>query len=203
LTALHRLNALLRRGLAATEHDWPLIRKAFDAVWNTADILANHDERPAHEVQARFDRLMTQLNRTTQHYGTLAPAIVHFVKCAKSYRSGLFHCYDLPDLPRTNNGLEQYFGSARYHERRISGHKVASPTTIVRGPARLLAAVATRICPPSPDQLRPSSMSAWQALRQSIEFRHEARRKQRRFRRDPNTYLHDLELRLVKLILPT
>ncbi len=32
-----------------------------------------------------------------------------------SYWAGLFHCYAVPDLPRTNNDLEHYFGTARYH----------------------------------------------------------------------------------------
>jgi hypothetical protein len=31
----------------------------------------------------------------------------------KSYWSGLFFCYDVSDLPRTNNDLEHIFGSTR------------------------------------------------------------------------------------------
>ena len=55
-------------------------------------------------------------------------------------------CYDVADLPRTNNDLEQFFGSYRYHERRCSGRKVACPGTVVRGSVRLIAAAATPDC---------------------------------------------------------
>src|SRR3712207_9435478 len=67
-------------------------------------------------------------------------------------RPGLFHCYAVPDLPRTNNGLEQLFGSQRYHERRATGRKAASPAAVLRGEVRLIAATATRLCPPRADR---------------------------------------------------
>ena len=41
--------------------------------------------------------------------------------------------YAVSALPRTNNGLEQLFGSQRYHERRATGRKMASPATVLRG----------------------------------------------------------------------
>jgi len=75
---------------------------------------------------------------------------------------------------------------------------VASPGTVVRGPARLVAAVATRLHRPTGADLRPRSLEAWRQLRSRLEFRHEARRKQLRFRRDPNAYLAEIEARLLK-----
>lgn len=33
-----------------------------------------------------------------------------------SYWPGIFHCYTVPDLPRTYNELEHFFGAARYHD---------------------------------------------------------------------------------------
>jgi hypothetical protein len=67
------------------------------------------------------------MSRHRQHAGELSSAVDHFVKVSRSYWSGLFPCCDVPDLPRTNNALEQLFGSDRYHERRITGRKTASP----------------------------------------------------------------------------
>ena len=63
----------------------------------------------------------------------------------RSYRPGLFHGYAVADLPRTNNDLEQLSGSYRRHERRVTGRKVSSPATVLRGPARVVAALATRL----------------------------------------------------------
>ena len=39
--------------------------------------------------------------------GPLTPALAHFHKVTASYWPGLFCCYDVPGLPRTNNDLEQ------------------------------------------------------------------------------------------------
>jgi hypothetical protein len=134
--------------------------------------------------------------------GGLAPAIAHFRTVTKSYWPGLFQCYQVTDLPRTNNDLEQFFGSARHHERRVSGRKVATPSLVVRGAVRLVAAVATRLKPPTPTQLRPTDLTAWQTLRADLDYRHEARRAQLRFRRDPAAYLAQVEATLLQASLP-
>jgi hypothetical protein len=114
----------------------------------------------------------------------------------------LFHCYDVADLPRTNNDLEQYFGKARHHERRATGHKSATSALAVRGSVRVIAAVATPLGACSAEELRPASVAAWRALRAKLEARHEARRVARRFRRDPVKFLATLEDALLHLCLP-
>ena len=84
---------------------------------------------------------------------------------ARSYRPGLFHCYAVPCLPRTNNGLEQLFGPQRHHERRATGRRTASPATVLRGEVRLIAATATRLRPPEASDLgRVSQPVLWKAL---------------------------------------
>ena len=84
------------------------------------------------------------MRRERDALGALAPAVDHFLKVTASYWPGLFHCYDVPDLPRTNNDLEQCFGSARYHERRATGRGGLAGGLVVRGAVRLVAAVAAR-----------------------------------------------------------
>jgi hypothetical protein len=133
---------------------------------------------------------------------TLAEAVEHFLTVTTSYWPGLFHCYTVPDLPQTNNALEQYFGSARYHERRATGRKTAAAGMVVRGAVRVVAAVATGLHPFSGSELRPVDLAQWQAVRHSLEYRHEARRAQIRFRRDPAAYLTQLEDLLLQLSLP-
>ncbi len=123
--------------------------------------------------------------------GALAPAVDQFLKVTASYRPGLFHCYDVPGLPRTNNDLEHCFGSARYHERRATGRKGASPGLVVRGAVRIVAAVATR-----------AQSFADADLRQQLQTRQAARGAQRRFRRDPDAYLAALEEALCRASLP-
>ena len=134
--------------------------------------------------------------------GALAPAVAHFQKVTASYGPGLFHCYDVADLPPTNNALEQFFGSARYHERRATGRKGASPGLVVRGAVRAIAAVATRDRAFEGAELRPPDLTAWRTLRRRLQARQDARCAQRRFRQAPDAYLAALEDALSRVTLP-
>jgi len=142
------------------------------------------------------------MKRWQTHSGELAPAIEHFLKVTRSYWSGLFHCYDVPDLPRTNNDLEHLFGQHRYLERRITGRKVASASLVIRGAVRIVAAVMTRLRPFSADELVPQSIADWQSLRTELETARHKRTLQRRFRQNPEAYLAELEQRFTQLTLP-
>ena len=154
-------------------------------------------------MRRRFDGLVAALARHGEFRGVLATAFAHFGKATRSYRPHLFACYDLAGLPRTNNDLEQFFGSYRYHERRASGRKVACPGTVVRGSVRLVASAATRLRPIEAGELVPSDLKAWRKLRGSLERRQAVRTLGRRFRRDPGAYLRSLEDSLIKQALPT
>jgi hypothetical protein len=128
--------------------------------------------------------------------GPLATAISHFGTVTACYGDQLFPCYDVPDLPRTNNALEQCFGSVRYHERRATGRKGASPGLVVRGAVRLVAAVATRVQAFAGPDLQPTDLAAWATLRAQLARRQGTRCAQRRFRHDPHAYLAALETAL-------
>jgi len=112
---------------------WPDIERAYPWVHKAAHILNNHDAEDAATVQRRFDGLLGAMLRHRDRAGDLSEAIEHFGKVSRSYRPGLFHCYSVADLPRTNNDLEHEFGSQRHHERRASGRKTASPALVLRG----------------------------------------------------------------------
>ena len=122
-------------------------------------------------MRRRYRGLIAALARHRGPLGSLAEAFDHFRKVTRSYWPGLFRCYDVEGLPRTNNDLEQFFGSYRYHERRASGRKVACPGTVVRGSVRLVASAATRLRPIGSEDLVPSDLKAWRELRGSLERR--------------------------------
>jgi len=130
-------------------------------------------------------------------------AIEHFVKVTESYRPGLFHCYDVGGLPRTNNALEQLFGSTRHRERRCTGRKVASPSLVLRGSVRVVAGLGTRRRTYSGEELAQREIWSWHTLRTGPENRRQTRPLRRRFRRNPTAYLEELEAILVKPALPT
>jgi hypothetical protein len=179
------------------------VEAAYDWVLRAAAILANVAGHTGTAVEASYRGLLGAMARHAARAGSLAGALGRFRKVTRSYWPGLFYCYDVADLPRTNNDLEQLFGAHRYHERRSSGRKVASPGLVVRGSVRLPAALATRLRGEvRGEDLAPSDLEAWRELRAGLERRQAVRAQGRRFRRDPAAYLQELEDALIKGTLP-
>lgn len=197
-----RLRALIGRGLEGTATLWPDIERAYGWVHSAAHILGNSASEAVGTVRRRFDGLIGAMTRHRAEAGSLVGAVEHFLKVTRSYRAGLFHCYAVAGLPRTNNDLEQMFGSQRYHERRATGRKTASPALVLRGEVRLIAATATRMHPPTARDLGRVSHERWRNLRQRLEPRRLARILRTRFRRDPAGYLAALEHQACQQTLP-
>jgi hypothetical protein len=181
---------------------WPDVRVAYGWVQRVAPILNNEGQLAEAAVKRRLQGLLGAMGQYQAKAGTLAPAVGHFLEVSRSYWPGLFHCYSILQLPRTNNDLEQFFGAYRYHERRTTGRKVASPAVVLRGAVRLVACAATRLRPFMSEELAPDPVSAWQELRHALETRRHQRTQRRRFRRDPAAYLGQLEAKLLQLSLP-
>jgi len=190
------------RALQETETLWEPIEVAFEWVHRAARILANEAEHDGSRVRRGYQGLLGAMRRWQSRAGSLEPAVRHFLKVSRSYWPGLFHCYDIPDLPRTNNDLEHLFGAHRHHERRVTGRKTASPSLVLRGPVRIAAAVATRSRSFCAAELATVAPDAWRSVRAELEQRRHQRVQQRRFRQNPDAYLAHLEARLVKLVLP-
>lgn len=199
---LRRLKTILQRGLDDTAALWPDVRMTYGWVQRAAHILNNEDQLGEAAVKRRLQGLLGAMTRHQARAGSLTPAVDHFLKVSRSYWPGLFHCYSVPDLPRTNNDLEQFFGAHRYHERRTTGRKGASPALVLRGSVQLVAYAATRLRPFTGEELAPDQTQTWQELRQRLETRRLQRTHRRRFRRDPASYLAKLEADLLQLILP-
>jgi hypothetical protein len=196
------LKRLVDRGLTETASLWPSVRTAFGWVHKAAQILENPQETAGSDVRRSLASLLGAMSLHQHRAGDLQAAVVHFVKVSRSYWPGLFHCYDDPDLPRTNNALEQQFGSYRWHERRITGRKTASPAMVQRGQVRILASTATRLRRYTAKDLATSNLQAWAKLRHQLDARREKNRQRTRFRRNPQGFLAKLERQLIQSTLP-
>ena len=137
------LRGMVSRALAATALVWPPVRVAFGWVHQAAH-LRGQDGCSGEPVRRQLGGLLGAMTRHRDEAGPLAKGVDHFVRVSRSYWPGLFACYDTPDLPRTNNHLEQAFGSHRHHERRASGRKGASPSLVLRGAVKGIVGLATR-----------------------------------------------------------
>lgn len=194
---------MIARALAETAEMWNPIRRAQRWAREAAHVLANHEGKEPADVKEAFVRVLRSIGVTKRHCGVLEDALTHFLKVTRSYRAGLFHCYDDEAIPRTNNDLEHCFGQHRYHERRATGRKSGAPSAVLHGSVRLVAGVATRLRPFTPADLEPRDRTRWQQLRQAVRCRFALRAQGRRFRRDPDAYLQQLEDDCLKRALPT
>jgi hypothetical protein len=198
---LTQLRGTIRRALEAAGGAFAPIMLAFGWVHRAAHILGQ-DGLAGAAVRGQLGGLLGAMRRHRDAVGELAGAVDHFVAVSRSYWPGLFACYDVPDLPRTNNDLERAFGSHRYHERRATGRKGASPSLVLRGSAKLVAGLATRHREVSAADLAGVDRAEWERLRAELEVRRNRRVERRRFRQDPDAYLQDLENKLIQSRLP-
>lgn len=201
---LEKLRRLLHRGLEQTAPLWPPVRATYRWVKRVARLLENKAKQPARQVRRGLSGLLSKIRQAAAQAKNpvVAEQLRWFAKVTRSFWGGLFHGYSSSDLPRTNNDLEHLFGSHRYHERRASGRKQASPGLVLQGSARIVASLATRLRPQEGLKLRTGYVDDWRRLRAELDERRESRRKQRRFRRDPTGYLTRLESRLLDPSLP-
>jgi hypothetical protein len=96
-------------------------------------------------------QLRTYLD-TVLRWPTVTPTLYtfgrHLDKVSRSYWPGLFHCYEVPGLPRTNNALESHFRDTRRRLLRTTGQKGLTQRTLQRqGAWELLP------CPPTEAQV--------------------------------------------------
>lgn len=197
---------MLGRALERTAALWPDVELGASWVQGASAILANVDKAPAEVVAERYQdwaSLLAQESGNVRLSGLLRQAAAHFVKVTSGYGPGLFHCYGIPGLPRTNNALEQAFGSLRYHERRASGRKVASPTLVLSGCVRMAAAMFTRTNTVTQEMLAAVPHARWHGERATLERRRQSRCLRFRFRKNPSTYLAQLETACDKLNVPS
>jgi hypothetical protein len=160
--------------------------------------LANHEQQTGAQVRETYLAWVKHMQEQKTSLGALSAALDHFVEKTANFAPGLFHGYDVPDLPRTNNDLEHCFGVARAHERRATGRRGAIPGVVVRGSVRLMAVVVTQQEDLQVTDLQPRDYQAWRQLRTQLQYRQEARRQQFRFRKDPAAYLAALEAQLLE-----
>ena len=192
------LQQLLTKGVKATAALWSPLQRAYGLVHQAAQILANEEQHTGAQERPRYLAYVRQMQEQKAEMGPLAEAIEHFCHITDNFAAGLFQCYDVEGLPRTNNDLEHCFGVARVHERRATGRRGAIPGVVVRGSVRVIAAVVTKQQSFSAEELQPSDYQRWRDLRAHLQQCEETRRQQFRFRKNPAAYLAALEAQLLR-----
>lgn len=82
------------------------------------------DRHPGPQVKRILRRYLNRLEQHAPRRGRGAQTgqfVDHLVSLADRYWPGLFHTYDHPQIPRTSNGIEGFFGSIKRSRRSTSG----------------------------------------------------------------------------------
>lgn len=191
------MKQIISKGLNQTAALWSPIAIAYDWVHQAAHILNNDAGLDVHFVQLCLSALLKAMSSCRSWVGSLESGIIHFLKVTDSYWSGLFHCYSVSGLPRTNNDLERIFGRVRHHQRRCTGRKATPASLVLCGSVQLIACVATQIRTFDAEQLASIPIPEWRKLPYQLEQHQINRVKQLRFRRSPVDYLACLESQLL------
>lgn len=105
----------LRQGLGhaldSVRSDYTDLRQASDWLDHIADLLDPQGKpaRSGEEVRMELWGYLDQIQEESSDSSTLHEFCANFRKVSLNYDPGLFHTYDLPSLPRTNNDRESEF----------------------------------------------------------------------------------------------
>jgi len=129
---------------------------------------AEHDHLAGAGVQEQLQAHVRTMQDHQDHVAVLGDVVEVFSKVTANYAPGLFYTYDVPNVPPTNNALEQCFGSVRWHERRATGRTTVPGFGRAR-PVRVLAAVVSHSQCLCVQALQLHNTQAWDHLRDQLE----------------------------------
>ncbi|MEA3341001.1 MAG: hypothetical protein U9R15_13645 [Chloroflexota bacterium] len=190
----------IRDGLRDFEDDYVWIAEGYTWVVDISAILdvplpepgAEAPKRPlSEEVHDRLNAYLDRLDRRTDLSAPLIEFREHLRALTERYAPGLFHCYDIPGLPRTDNDLESVFGRVRRQTLRTSGPHHAKQRLHEEGAWLLFDLVSNEH--EQLERLQRVSMDEWREERQRIREHRATFTEDRRFRRTPSRYLAELE----------
>jgi len=174
---LVHLHQGLHAALQSVQAEYTDLRQAADWLQAIAHIL-DPDDKPARSGIEVGQELFAYLD-TIPKEDQLPPDLERFyqaiLKTSRNYAPGLFHCYDLPGLPRTNNDRESEFRDLNRRLLQTSGQKGLVRRTIQRQGAWELI--------PRPDSLRGTVLALSQVNTDDFrQERHRVRAHRQRFR---------------------
>jgi hypothetical protein len=167
----------LHASLNSVQATYDLIREAGNWLEQIADLLDPEGKplRSGHQVRQELFALLDQIQNTRTLDPFLRSSFDSIQKTTLNYAPGLFHCYDLAGLPRTNNDRETEFRDLYRRLLRTTGQKGLTRRIIQREGAWELL--------PRPETLRVTIQALSQIPHEDYQIEHQRMRHHRsRFR---------------------
>jgi hypothetical protein len=190
----------IREALVLFEEEYATIAEGYNWVLRISDILDKELPRPGAGapdvplsvvVHAELHQYLIQLEQRSDLNDTLLAFREHLRKLTHRYAPGLFHCYDIPGLPRTNNDTESLFGRVRRQTKRTSGVYHAKQRLREQGAWLLFGLLNDE--DEQLQRLRCVPLDEWRDERQRMQSHLASFSHDRRFRKQPVAYLAQLE----------
>ena len=124
-TRLESLSQGIERALSPFAGDYQDLEQGAGWLRDIADILdpPSTSQVSGEQVAQQLRTYLDDLGRLPDLSSRLDAFRQHLDKVSLSYWPGLFYCYDLQGLPRTNNGLESHFRDTQRQLLRTTGQK--------------------------------------------------------------------------------
>ena len=134
---LVQLQQGVEQALTIFKDDYDNLSQGATWLHQISDLLDPTDEPTLTGQQVRQTLLdyLDDICDQSQDNAVLSEFARQIDKTTHSYKSGLFHTYDIPDLPRTNNDRESEFRGLNQHLLRTTGQKGATRRIIQRSGA--------------------------------------------------------------------
>jgi hypothetical protein len=165
---LVQLRQGLHTALQSVQSDYADLRQAADWLYHISDILDTEGKplRSGDEVRQELFTYLDDIQKESQDTPCLHEFYHKIHKTTLNYASGLFHHYDVPSVPRTNNDRESEFRDLNRRLLRTTGQKGLVRRMIQRQGAWELI--------PRPDSLRDTVIALSQVEQE--DFRQERQR---------------------------
>ena len=123
--SLVKLSRGITSALSAFAADYQGLAQGASWLTDIAAILEppTHPPVTGEQVAQHLRIYLDDLERLPDLAPNLTAFRLHLDKVSTSYWPGLFHCYDLQNLPRTDNGLESHFRDTQRQLLRTTGQK--------------------------------------------------------------------------------
>ncbi|MBI4671880.1 MAG: transposase [Chloroflexi bacterium] len=145
---LQRLHEGLQHALKTVRADYRDLRQAADWLHQIAETLdpAANPPRTGQEVQTEWQAVLETIQAESDAQPRLKPYAETLRTVSASYAPGLFHTYDLADLPRTNNARESEFRDLQRRLLATTGQRGATKRWIQRSGAWELIPGPSTLC---------------------------------------------------------
>ena len=127
----------LQTALTANQSAYAELSQAAQWLADLADTLDpdGKPRRTGEQVRADWLACLTRIEAQAQNSPQLQQFSAKICKVSKSYAPGLFHTYDIPNLPRTNNDRESEFRRLRQRLLTTTGQVGATKRLLLRSGA--------------------------------------------------------------------